>query len=95
MIPILDSSKTQTAEDLSERRQRLYHACVKILAQKLQEFCSKDHDFLYAERIRKTRPFMHFFLMDGLEISMSTQCPTSSCHACWCPDDELDNTEVK
>jgi hypothetical protein len=97
MLPILKYSATLHISDehRAVRRLELFHDCIRILSRKLQELCSKDSNFLYADAVvRKTRPFLHFFIMDGLEISVNTLCPINSCPSCWCPNHELDNTEV-
>jgi hypothetical protein len=97
MLPVYktDATPMMTAQKRSDRRHKLFHDCVREIVQKLNAFCSEVHDVLYADgKVRRTRPFLHFFIMDGLEIALNTLCPIRSCPSCWCDDSQLDNTEV-
>jgi hypothetical protein len=97
MLPILKYSSTLHLSDekRAERRLRLFHYCIGILSDRLDQICSVDNNFLYADGVvRRTRPFFHFLIMDGLEISVNALCPIDTCPSCWCPKQELDNTQV-
>ena len=96
MLPLLKSDGARSSKWRTERRYELFHDCVRILAGEINKFCDQDHIFRYADGIyRNTRPFLFFFLMDGLEIAYNTLCPVTSCPTCWCPNDRLHETKVE
>jgi hypothetical protein len=43
--------------------------------------------------VRRSRVFMDFLSMDGDEVSTATMCPTTQCTSCWCPRDQLHDTD--
>lgn len=97
LLPILSTAAnaTMSIAARSKRRLNLFHKCMAIVVAKLNAFCSEDHTFVWADnKARLTRPFLHFLLTDGLEASVNSMCPTTNCLSCWCPANELDNTEV-
>jgi hypothetical protein len=37
--------------------------------------------------------FLDFLSMDGDEVSHATMCPTVQCPSCWCPREQLNDTD--
>jgi hypothetical protein len=76
------------------RRLDLYHRCMDKVIAEINELCSEDRHFRFADgKVREGRCFWHLLSMDGLEISYTAMCPTDECPVCECPKDELDRTD--
>ncbi len=83
----------QTDEWLSERRTRLYHSCVDILAQQVNDLTGRDIFFRFGDqKYRRSRVFLDFLCLDGDEVSNATMCPTTRCTTCWCQKDQMSDT---
>lgn len=96
MMPALSKTATvgQTTEWRAERRTRLYHSCIDILAQQINDLTGRDVYIRYADKlVRRSRVFLDFLSMDGDEVSTATMCPTTQCTTCWCPKDQLQATD--
>lgn len=75
------------------RRLDLYHRCMDHIVAEVNQLCSEDKYYVFADRkVRLGRCFWHLLSMDGLEIAASTMCDT--CPVCECPKAELDRTDV-
>ncbi len=96
MMPAISKAATvaQTPEWRAERRTRLYHSCIDILVQQINDLNGRDIHIRYANKlVRRSRVFMDFLSMDGDEVSTATMCPTTQCTSCWCPRDLLHDTD--
>ncbi len=71
MMPAISKAATvaQTTEWRAERRTLLYHSCIDILVEQINDLIGRD--------IQCT----------------ATMCPTTQCASCWCPRDQLQDTE--
>lgn len=77
------------------RRMDLYHRCMDYVVAEINELCSVDNHFRFADgKVREGRCFWHLLSMDGLEISYTSMCPTDDCPVCDCPKSELDRTDT-
>ena len=97
MMPSVSKAATvaQTDEWRSERRTRLYHSCIDILANQINELTGRDIYFRFGDqRYRRSRVFLDFLCMDGDEVSNATMCPTTQCTTCWCPKSKLSDTDI-
>jgi hypothetical protein len=43
--------------------------------------------------VRRSRVFMDFLSMDCDEVSTATMCPTTQCASCWCPREQLHDSD--
>ena len=43
--------------------------------------------------VQRSRVFMDFLSMDGDEVSTATMCPTTQCASCWCPREQLHDSD--
>ena len=96
MMPAVSraATVTQTTEWRAERRTRLYHSCIDILVQQINDLTGRDIYIRYADKmVRRSRVFVDFLSMDGDEVSTATMCPTTQCTTCWCPRDQLQDTD--
>ena len=96
MMPAINKAATvaQTTEWRAERRTRLYHSCIHILAKQINDLTGRDIHIRYADKlVRRSRVFMDFLSMDGDEVSTATMCSTTQCTSCWCPRDQLQDTD--
>ena len=96
MMPSVSKAATivQTDEWRTERR-TLYHACIDILAQQINDLTGRDIFFRFGDqKYRRSRVFLDFLCMDGDEVSHATMCPTTRCTTCWCPKDQMSDTDV-
>ena len=96
MMPAISRAATvaQPHEWRAERRTRLYHSCIDILVQQINDLTGRDIHLRYADKmVRRSRVFMDFLSMDGDEVSTATMCPTTQCTTCWCPRDQLQDTD--
>ena len=95
-LPILKGSAcTNTSKEWqSQRRLAIYHAAMSPIIDEINEICSKDDFYRFADKlVRQGRGFWHLLSMDGAEIAQATMCTTDNCPTCECPKAELDNTE--
>ena len=84
----------QTSEWRAERRTRLYHSCIDILVAQINDLTGRDIHIRYADKmVRRSRVFMDFLSMDGDEVSTATMCPTTQCASCWCPREQLQDSD--
>ena len=97
LLPILKAT-AMTNNKLEWQRYRrldLYHRCLDIVVAEINDLCSADKHFRFADgRVREGRCFWHLLSMDGLEIAATTMCHTDECPVCECPKDELHRSDV-
>ena len=85
---------SQTDEWRAERRTRLNHSCIDILVEQINALTENNIFFRFGDQLyRECRVFLDFLSMDGDEVSHATMCPTVQCPSCWCPRNQLDDTE--
>jgi hypothetical protein len=97
MMPSISKAATvaQTDEWRSDRKTRLYHSCIDILAQEIDELTERDMFFRFGDqKYRRLRVFLNFLCMEGDEVSNATMYLTTQCTNCWCPKDLLSDTYV-
>ena len=89
------SACTNTSKDWQDhRRMALYHSAMAHIIPEINEICSKNDYYRFADKVvRQGRGFWHLLCMDGAEIAAATMCGTDNCPTCECPKAELDNTE--
>ena len=95
-LPILKGSAcTNISKDWqAQRRMGLYHSAMAHIIQEINDICSKDDYYRFADKlVRQGRGFWHLLCMDGAEIAAATMCGTDNCPTCECPKAELDSTE--
>ena len=95
-LPILRGSACTniSKEWQSQRRLAIYHAAMAPIIDEINEICSKDDFYRFADKlVRQGRGFWHLLSMDGAEIAQATMCTTDNCPTCECPKAELDNTD--
>ena len=95
-LPILKGAAcTNTNKEWqSQRRLALYHAAMAPVIDEINEICSKDDYYRFADKlVREGRGFWHLLSMDGAEIAQATMCTTDNCPTCECPKAQLDNTD--
>ena len=95
-LPILKGSAcTNTNKEWqSQRRLAIYHAAMSPIIDEINEICSKDDFYRFADKlVRQGRGFWHLLSMDGAEIAQATMCTTDNCPTCECPKAQLDNTQ--
>ena len=99
-LPILKGSAcTNTSKDWqAQRRMGLYHSAMAHIIPEINDICSKDYYYRFADKlVRQGRGFWHLLCMDGADIAAATMCGTDNCDincpTCECPKAELDNTE--
>ncbi len=95
MMPAISKVATvaQTSEWCAELRTRLYHTCIDILVEQINDLTGRDIHIRYTDKlVRRSRVFMDFLSMDCDEVSTITMCPTTQCASCWCPRDQLQDT---
>ena len=96
MMPSISKAATvsQTDEWRAARRTRLYHSCMDILVDQINDLTGRDVFLRFGDqKFRNSRVFLDFLSMDGDEVSNATMCPTVQCPSCWCPRDKLDDTD--
>jgi hypothetical protein len=83
LLPILKAT-AMTNNNLEGQRYRrldLYHRCMDIVVAEINELCSVDKHFRFADgKVRLGRCFWHLLSMDGLEIAATTMCPAGTFH---------------
>jgi hypothetical protein len=85
----------QTEDWRSDRRTRLYHSCIDILVQQINDLSGQDIHFRFWDHLyRRSRVFLDFLCMDGDEGSSATMCPTTQCTTCWCPKAQLSDPDA-
>lgn len=95
-LPILKGTAcTNTSKEWqTQRRLALYHSALAPIIDEVNEICSKNAYYRFADKlVRQGRGFWHLLSMDGAEIAAATMCSTDNCPTCECPKSELDNTE--
>ena len=95
-LPILKGSAcTNTSKDWqAQRRMGLYHSAMAHIIPEINDICSKDDYYRFADKlVRQGRGFWHLLCMDGAEIAAATMCGTDNCPTCECPKAELANSE--
>ena len=76
------------------RRSDLYHRAMAPIIADVNDVCSKDKRFRFADKpVRHGRGFWHFLSIDGAEIAAATTCGTDNCSTSQCPKSELANME--
>ncbi len=96
MMPAISKAATvaQTSEWRAELQTRLYHTCIDILMEQINDLTGRVIHILYADKlVRRSRVFMDFLSMDCDEVSTITMCPTTPWASCWCPRDQLQDTD--
>ena len=96
MMPAIsfDATVAQTTMWRAERRTRLYHSCIDILVEQINDWTGRDIHIRYADiLVQRSRVFMDFLSMDCDEVSKITICPTTQCASCWCPRDQLHDSD--
>ena len=96
-MPSISKATTvlQTDDWRSDRRTRLYHACIDILVQQINDLSGRDIHFWFGDQLyRRSRVFLDFLCMDGDEVSNATMCPTTQCTTCWCPKAGLSDPDA-
>ena len=79
LMPSISKASTvlQTDEWRSERRARLYHSCIDILAGQINDLTGRDMYFRYGDqRFRRSRVFLDFLCM---EPWTAMKCPVLLC----------------
>ena len=97
MMPSISKAATvlQTEDWRSDRRTRLYHSCIDILVQQINDLSGRDIHFRFGDHLyRRSRVFLDFLCMDGDEVSSATMCPTTQCTTCWCPKARLSDPDA-
>ena len=97
MMPSISKAATvsQTDDWRSDRRTRLYHSCIDILVQQINDLSGRDIHFRFGDHLyRRSRVFLDFLCMDGDEVSSATMCPTTQCTTCWCPKAQLSDPDA-
>jgi hypothetical protein len=97
MMPTLSKAATvlQTDEWRTDRRTRLYHSCIDILAAQINDLTGRDMHLRFGDqKYRGSRVFLDFLCMDGDEVSTATMCPTTQCTSFWCPKQQLSDPDV-
>ena len=85
---------SQTDEWRAARRTRLYHSCMDILVDQINDLTGRDVFFRFGDqKFRNSRVFLDFLSMDGDEVSNAKMCSTIQCPSCWRPHDKLDDTD--
>ena len=70
------------------------HSCIDILVAQINDLTGRDIHIRYADKmVRRSRVFMDFLSMDGDEVSTATMCPTTQCASCWCPREQLQDSD--
>ena len=96
-LPILKTTAfTNVDKDWqAQRRLSLYHNAMGHIIADVNDICSTDRYYRFADKIVWCgRGFWHFLSIDGAEIAAATLCGTDKCPTCECPKKELDNTET-
>ena len=97
LLPILKPSPC-TNNNVGWQRYRrldLYHRCMDLVIAEINELCSEDKYYRFADgKVREGRCFWHLLSMDGLEISYTSMCPTDDCPVCECPRAELQSSDT-
>ena len=96
-LPILKGSAcTNVTKDWqAHRRCALYHSAMAPIIADVNDICSTDRHFRFADKVvRRGRGFWHLLSLDGAEIAAATTCGTDNCPSCECPKSELANTEA-
>ncbi len=84
----------QTSEWRAERQTRLYLSCIDILVAQINDLTGRDIHIRYADKlVQHSHVFMDFLSMDGDEVSTATMCPTTQWASCWCPREQLHDSD--
>ena len=97
LMPSISNAATiaQTDDWRSARRTRLYHSCVDKLVQQINDLTECDIFFRFGDqKYRCSRVFLDFWCMDGDEVANATMCPVTRCTTCWCPKDQMSDTDT-
>ena len=97
LMPSISNAATiaQTDDWRSARRTRLYHSCVDKLVQQINDLTECDIFFRFGDqKYRRSRVFLDFLCMDGDEVANATMCPVTRCTTCWCPKDQMSDTDT-
>jgi hypothetical protein len=97
-LPILKTSAFSNVDKdwQAQRRLALYHNAMAHIVADINDLCSTDRHYRFADKISRCgRGFWHFLSLDGAEIAAATLCGTDKCPTCECPKSELDNTETQ
>jgi hypothetical protein len=79
----------------TDRRTRLYHSCIDILATQINDLTDRDMHFRFGDhKYQRSRVFLDFLSMDGDEVSIATMCPTTQCTSCRCLKQQLSDPDV-
>ncbi len=87
----------QTDDWRSDRRMQLYHSCIDILVQQINDLSGRDIHFRFEDQLyRRSRIFLYFLCMDRDEVSNATMCPTTQCTGttCCCPKVQLSDPDA-
>ncbi len=69
-------------------------ACIDIFVPQINDLTGRDIHIRYADKlVRRSREFMDFLSMDGDEVSTATMCPTTQWASCWCPREQLHDSD--
>ena len=94
-LPILKGGSFPNTDVEWQRRRRLsvYHSAMEHIVDDVNEICSTDRHYRFADKVvRCGRGFWHFLSIDGAEIACATLCDTHNCPTCECPREDLDST---
>ena len=97
-LPILKTSAFSNVDKdwQAQRLLALYHDAMAHIVVDVNDLCSTDRHYRFADKIvRCGRGFWHFLSLDGAEIAAATLFGTDKCPTCECPKSELDNTETQ
>ncbi len=84
----------QSDEWRSDRWTGLYHSCIDILAEKINNLTGRDMHFWFGDhKYRRSRVFLDFLCMDGDEVSNAIMCPTTQYTTGWCPKEHLSHLD--
>ena len=91
-LPILKSSAcTNTAGSKgwqAYRRSALYHSAMAPIIADVNDICSVDRHFQFADKVlRRGRGFWDLLSLEGAEIAAATTCGTDNCPTCERPKD--------
>ncbi len=94
MMPAISKASTvaQTTEWRAGRRTRLYHSCIDILVEQINDLTGRDIHIRYADKsVRRSRVFMDFYPWTVMRCPLQLCVP--QCASCWCPRDQLQDTD--
>ncbi len=97
MMPSILNAATvlQNDEWRSDRRTYLYHSCIDILWEQINDLTVHDMHFLFGDqKYQDSSVFLDFLCMDGNKVSNATMCPTRQCMTCWSPEERFSDQDV-